>query len=83
MIVYFKGNGIRNRNSISKKNYGIKKYEGNFSQKYYFYTQGILTENGRGIEKIKIDTLCNHKEYLEQKIELREIIFKNEKITEK
>ena len=48
-----------------------------------FYTQGILTENGRGIEKIKIDTLCNHKEYLEQKIELREIIFKNEKITEK
>ena len=80
MIVYFKGNGIGNKNIISKRNYGIKKYSGKFSQKYYFYTQGILTENGKGIEKIKIDILCNLEEYLEQEIKLKEIILKNNKI---
>ena len=80
MIVYFKGNGIGNKNIISKRNYGIKKYSGKFSQKYYFYTQGILTENGKGIEKIKIDILCNLEEYLEQEIKLKEIILKNDKI---
>ena len=80
MIVYFKGNGIGNKNIISKRNYGIKKYSGKFSQKYYFYTQGILTENGKGIEKIKIDILCNVEEYLEQEIKLKEIILKNDKI---
>ena len=80
MIVYFKGNGIGNKNIISKSNYGIKKYSGKFSQKYYFYTQGILTENGKGIEKIKIDILCNLEEYLEQEIKLKEIILKNNKI---
>ena len=80
MIVYFKGNGIGNKNIISKRNYGIKKYSGKFSQKYYFYTQGILTENGKGIEKIKIDILCNLEEYLEQEIKLKEIILKNYKI---
>ena len=74
MIVYFKGNGIGNKNIISKRNYGIKKYSRKFSQKYYFYTQGILTENGKGIEKIKIDILCNLEEYLEQEIKLKEII---------
>ena len=80
MIVYFKGNGIGNKSIISKRNYGIKKYSGKFFQKYYFYTQGILTENGKGIEKIKIDTLCNLEEYLEQEIKLKEIILKNYKI---
>jgi len=80
MIVYFKGNGIGNKNIISKRNYGIKKYSGKFSQKYYFYTQGILTENGKGIEKIKIDILCNLEEYLEQEIKLKEIILTNDKI---
>lgn len=80
MIVYFKGNGIGNKNIISKRNYGIKKYSGKFSQKYYFYTQGILTENGKGIEKIKIDILCNLEEYLKQEIKLKEIILKNYKI---
>ena len=80
MIVYFKGHGIGNKNIISKRNYGIKKYSGKFSQKYYFYTQGILTENGKGIEKIKIDILCNLEEYLEQEIKLKEIILKNYKI---
>ena len=80
MIVYFKGNGIGNKSIISKRNYGIKKYSGKFSQKYYFYTQGILTENGKGIEKIKIDILCNLEEYLEQEIKLKEIILKNDKI---
>lgn len=80
MIVYFKGNGIGNKNIISKRNYGIKKYSRKFSQKYYFYTQGILTENGKGIEKIKIDILCNLEEYLEQEIKLKEIILKNNKI---
>ncbi len=80
MIVYFKGNGIGNKNIISKRNYGIKKYSRKFSQKYYFYTQGILTENGKGIEKIKIDILCNLEEYLEQEIKLKEIILKNDKI---
>ena len=80
MIVYFKGNGIGNKNIISKRNYGIKKYSGKFFQKYYFYTQGILTENGKGIEKIKINILCNLEEYLEQEIKLKEIILKNNKI---
>ena len=69
-----------NKNIISKRNYGIKKYDGKFSQKYYFYTQGILTENGKSIEKIKIDILCNLKGYLEQEIRLKEVIFKSDKI---
>ena len=72
IVFYRKKNGLKTE--IIKRNYGIQKFKGNFSKKYYYYTQAILTEKSKNIDKIKLESLCNLNEYSEQEIMLREVI---------